>query len=62
MASLASVVDDALKELQQHPESALSLAYETYKKDLRKTAQEMVRRKSPGWNLLKRSVFFGPTR
>lgn len=37
MASLASAIDDALKELQQHPETALSLAYKTYK-NLRKTA------------------------
>ena len=37
MASLASVVDDALKELQQHPETTPSLAYKTYK-NLRKTA------------------------
>lgn len=35
--SLSSAVDDAFKELQQHPETALSLAYKTYK-DLRKTA------------------------
>lgn len=35
--SLESAVDDALRELQQHPETALSLAYKTYK-DLRKTA------------------------
>lgn len=35
--SLASAIDDALKELQQHPETALSLAYKTYK-NLRKTA------------------------
>jgi len=37
MASLASAVDHALKELQQHPETTLSLAYKTYK-NLRKTA------------------------
>jgi transposase len=37
MASLESAVDKALKELQQHPQTALSLAYKTYK-DLRKTA------------------------
>ena len=37
MVSLESAVDDALKELQQHPQTALSLAYKTYK-DLRKTA------------------------
>ncbi|GAG24750.1 unnamed protein product [marine sediment metagenome] len=37
MASLASTIDDAFKELQQHPETALSLAYKTYK-NLRKTA------------------------
>jgi transposase len=37
ISSLASAVDNALKELQQHPETALSLAYKTYK-NLRKTA------------------------
>ena len=37
MASLASAIYDAFKELQQHPETALSLAYKTYK-NLRKTA------------------------
>jgi len=37
MASLVSAADDALKELQQHPDTALSLAYKTYK-NLRKTA------------------------
>ena len=37
MASLASAIYDAFKELQQHPETALSLAYKTYK-NLCKTA------------------------
>ena len=37
MASLVSAIDDAFKELQQHPETALSLAYKTYK-NLLKTA------------------------
>ena len=37
MASLEAAVDDALQELQQHPETALSLAYKT-SKNLRKTA------------------------
>ena len=37
MASLEAAVDDAFRELQQHPETALSLAYKT-SKDLRKTA------------------------
>ena len=36
MASLASAIDDAFKELQQHPETALSSVYKTYK-NLRKT-------------------------
>ena len=37
MVSLEAAVDDAFKELQQHPETALSLAYKT-SKNLRKTA------------------------
>jgi transposase len=37
MASLEAAVDDALRELQQHPETALSLAYRT-SKNLRKSA------------------------
>lgn len=37
LASLEQAVDDAIQELQQHPETALSLAYKTAK-DLRKTA------------------------
>ena len=37
MESLEAAVDDAFKELQQHPETALSLAYKT-SKNLRKTA------------------------
>jgi len=37
MKSLESAVDDALRELQKHPETALLLAYKTYK-NLRKTA------------------------
>jgi transposase len=37
ISSLASAIDDAFKELQQHPETALSLAYKTYN-NLRKTA------------------------
>jgi len=37
MASLEAAVDDAFTELQQHPETALSLAYKT-SKNLRKTA------------------------
>lgn len=37
IASLTSAIDGAFKELQQHPETALSLAYKTYK-NLLKTA------------------------
>jgi transposase len=37
MASLEAAVDDAFRELQQHPETALSLAYRT-SKNLRKSA------------------------
>ncbi|NIP24931.1 MAG: hypothetical protein GWN67_11575 [Phycisphaerae bacterium] len=37
MASLEAAVDDAFRELQQRPETALSLAYKTTK-NLRKTA------------------------
>ena len=37
MASLEAAVDDAFGELQQHPETALSLAYKT-SKNLRKSA------------------------
>jgi hypothetical protein len=37
MASLETAVDDAFKELQQHPETALSLTYKT-SKILRKSA------------------------
>jgi transposase len=37
MASLETAVDNAFRELQQHPETALSLAYKT-SKNLRKTA------------------------
>jgi transposase len=37
MISLEAAVDDAFRELQQHPETALSLAYKT-SKNLRKTA------------------------
>ena len=37
MASLETAVDDAFRELQQHPETALSLAYKT-SKNLRKSA------------------------
>jgi hypothetical protein len=37
MVSLEAAVDDAFRELQQHPETALSLAYRT-SKNLRKTA------------------------
>jgi len=37
MASLETAVDDAFRELQQHPETALSLAYKT-SKNLRKIA------------------------
>ena len=37
MVSLETAVDDAFRELQQHPETALSLAYKT-SKNLRKTA------------------------
>lgn len=37
LVSLEQAIDDALAELQQHPETALSLAYRTTE-DLRKTA------------------------
>jgi transposase len=37
MVSLEAAVDNAFRELQQHPETALSLAYKT-SKNLRKTA------------------------
>ncbi len=37
MATLEAAVDDAFRELQQHPETALSLAYRT-SKNLRKSA------------------------
>lgn len=37
MGSLEAAVDDAFRELQQHPETALSLAYRT-SKNLRKSA------------------------
>ena len=37
LPSLEEAVDDALQELQQHPETALSLVYKTAK-DLRRSA------------------------
>jgi hypothetical protein len=37
MASLMSAIDGTFKKLQQHPDTALSLAYKTYK-NLLKTA------------------------